>query len=438
MARRAVAVAYSGGRDSTALLHATIAAAEPLGLRVLALHVHHGLSAEADRWLTHGKALCARWARRGKPVEFVAHVLTARPIRGESVEAWARQARYRALKQMAVSRGVDLVLLAHHRRDQAETFLLQALRGGGAAALSAMPRQVRRDDVTWARPWLDVPRETIDAYVRRHRLGHVDDDSNDDPRFARNRLRAQVWPALIDAFADAEASIADAARWAQEASAALAEMAAIDLPVVSAGEALDVTAWRTLSPARQSNVLRAWLREKSGKAPAAKLVERLMKELRGQGAMRWPMPSAELLSYRGRLRYEAEVASGSPSHRPSRTSRRGSCTAMDLSSAGVHELAQWGGAFTVERVEAGGIALTMATRLELRARAPGDRFQAGPGRPPRSLKLQYQAAGVPTWQRSGPTACHDGALVYVPGLGIDARALAAPGEAQVSLVWRSS
>lgn len=336
---------------------------------------------------------------------------------------------------MAVGRGVDLVLLAHHRRDQAETFLLQALRGGGMAALSAMPRQVRRDGVCWARPWLDMPREVVEVYVRRHRLGHIDDDTNGDQRFARNRLRAQVWPALIDAFADAEASLADAARWAQEAAAALAELAAIDLPVVSVEEALDVAAWRALSPARQSNALRLWLRDRTGKAPPAKLVERLMKELRGQGAMRWPMPSGELRSYRGRLRYEAYGASRRPSPRPAPAGGSGRRTEVDLSKAGVHELAEWGGALVVERVLAGGVALGVAARLELRARAPGDRFQAGPGRPARSFKLQYQTAGVPAWQRDGPIVCHDGAPVYVPGLGIDARALAEPGEAQVSLVW---
>ncbi len=112
---------------------------------------------------------------------------------------------------MAIEGGVDLVLLGHHRRDQAETLLLQALRGGGVAALSAMPKSVRRDGVTWARPWLEQPREAIEAYLRRHRLRWIDDDSNDDDRFARNRLRRRVWPALADAFTDAEGALAAAA-----------------------------------------------------------------------------------------------------------------------------------------------------------------------------------------------------------------------------------
>ena len=437
MTARTVAVAYSGGRDSTALLHATLAAAEPLGLRVLALHVHHGLSVEADHWLAHGQAVCRRWARRGRPIEFVARILGSRPARGESIEAWARQARYRALREMALERGIDLVLLAHHRRDQAETFLVQALRGGGVAGLSAMPKQIRRDGVTWARPWLDVSRVAIDAYVRRHRLGHVEDDSNDDPRFARNRFRARVWPALIDAFPDVEASLADAARWAQQATAGLAELATIDLHAISVEDALDVTAWRALSSARQSNALRAWLRERSGKGAPASLVERLMIELRGQGALRWPMTGGTLRSYRGRLRYEAVVASHRPAPQLAAASGQGAIATADLSEAGVHEFVEWGGAFVVEPVASGGLALAVAARLVLRTRAAGDRFQAGPGRPPRGLKLQYQAAGVPAWQRVGPVVCHDGVTVFVPGLGIDARALAAPGAAQVTITWRT-
>ena len=431
-----VAVAFSGGRDSTALLHATLAAGEPLGLRVVALHVHHGLSEEADGWLAHGRALCLRWARRGRPVEFAATLLSDRPGPGESVEAWARQARYRALRRMAVAHGVDLVLLAHHRRDQAETFLLQALRGGGVAALSAMPSIVRRDGVTWARPWLEMPRETIDAYVRRHRLVHIEDDSNSDARFARNRLRLRVWPALDRAFPQAEAALADAARWAQEASAALAEWGAIDLAAVCDGAALDIARWRALSAARQSNLLRVWLRRASGRPAPASLIARLLREVPARASMHWPAPDGALRSYRGCLRYEPLMMTGADAE--SRSVPRdlpGSAT-FDLSRPGVHELDGWGGAIEVRRVASGGVAATLAARLELRARGPGDQFQAGAGRPARSLKLQFQAAGVPAWQRLGPVLCADGRTVFVPGLGLDARALATPGEAQVSLAWR--
>ena len=225
-----VGVAYSGGRDSTALLHATLAAKSPDdGTRVLALHVHHGLSPNADAWLTHCAAQCKRWSERGWLVEFHSHRLTGQPGPSESVEAWARQARYQALRMMALEHGISVVLLAHHQRDQAETLLLQALRGAGVAGLAGMPRSVERTGITWQRPWLDRPWREIEAYVRLHQLEHIVDDSNIDVRFARNRLRLQVWPSLINAFAQADAALADAATWAQEAVSALDELAELDL-----------------------------------------------------------------------------------------------------------------------------------------------------------------------------------------------------------------
>jgi tRNA(Ile)-lysidine synthase len=253
VAERCVAVAYSGGRDSTALLHATAAEAAAQGVRVLALHVHHGLSPHADAWLAHCEAQCRRWSRAGRPIEFIAHRVEGRPARGQSVEAWAREARYRALRAMALANGAEIVLLAHHQRDQAETFVLQALRGAGLAGLAGMPVSVQRDGITWQRPWLAKPRSEIDAYVRRHRLKHIDDDSNADPRFARNRLRLQVWPALSGAFAQADAALASSAAWAQQASAALDELAVLDLRQCATPQGLTIEPWLELSPARRSN-----------------------------------------------------------------------------------------------------------------------------------------------------------------------------------------
>ncbi|MBE0548863.1 MAG: tRNA lysidine(34) synthetase TilS, partial [Rubrivivax sp.] len=189
MAAPRVAVAASGGRDSTALLHCVVRRAAALGIEVVALHVHHGLMPAADTWLRQVRGQSRRWG-----AAFMCHRLDGSPPPGASVEAWARGERYRALAAMAREAGCGLVLLAHHRRDQAETWLLQALRGAGPAGLAAMPLQASRQGLVWARPWLDQARQAIDAYVRRHRLQFVDDASNADPRFARNRLRAAVWP----------------------------------------------------------------------------------------------------------------------------------------------------------------------------------------------------------------------------------------------------
>ena len=422
--RRRIAVAYSGGRDSTALLHATLAAAADHGVEAIALHVHHGLSPHADAWLAHCEAQCRRWARAGKPIEFVAERLANRPAKGESVEAWARQARYRVLREMALAHGTSIVLLAHHQRDQAETLLLQALRGAGMAGLSGMPRSVLRDRITWQRPWLDKSHTEIDAYVRRHRLKHIEDDSNADPRFARNRLRLQVWPALLGAFEHAEVSLAMAAGWAQQADAVLEEVAALDLAVVATDERLQVAAWLALSPARRSNALRAWLRRSHGVGAPASLIARLLDELPVQRSACWPLGHAELRLHRGMLRCAAvTIAPSQPE------------AGLSIRRAGAYPLPGWAGALRVERVRDGGVPLAWLAQLELRARSGGEQFQAGLGRPPRSLKKQYQDAGVPMWDRHGPLVYSGGQLVFVPSLGLDARVIGLPGQPLVTLRW---
>lgn len=419
-----VAVAYSGGRDSTALLHATLTATAPLGVSVLALHVHHGLNAGAEAWLSHCRRTCEDLSAAGHRIRFESRRLTGRPPRGASVEAWARAGRYAALAEMARRAGASLVLLAQHRRDQAETLLLQALRGAGVAGLAGMPRLVERDGLHWGRPWLDRPREVIEDYVQARRLAFVDDPSNADPRFARNRLRRDVWPALINAFPDAEANLAASAAWWGEAHAALAELAALDLAVVAPGEALEVDAWLGLSAARRGNALRAWLAGRFGAAPPASLVLRLQDELPTRRDARWPAPGGVLGVHRGRLAYvRPTIAAVPPPHR------------LVIARAGRYTVGPWAGRLEVARVQEGGVSFDRLAQIELRPRQGAEQFQSGPGRPPRSLKKQFQDAGIPAWQRDGPLVFSGDRLIFVPGLGLDARALAAPGEAQAQLRW---
>lgn len=427
-----VAVAYSGGRDSTALLHATCVAARELGLNVLALHVHHGLSPHADAWLAHGEQQVQRWHAAGYPVSWVAVRLSGRPARGQSTEAWARDARYASLTAMAQAHGASLVLLAHHQRDQAETWLLQALRGGGWAGLSAMPRLVQRDGVTWLRPWLHTAEAHIAAYVRAHALSHIEDESNLDPRFDRNRLRQVVWPVLRSAFVQADAALAQSSLWAQEGAEALAELAATDLLACcdADGAALRMTAWWQLSPARRSNALRAWLMARCGQAAPASLTQRLMRELQPGATASWPCAAGELRLYRGRLRWLSAtqgVAAVAVCRAPE--------TSLSIRRAGRYRLPGWGGTLVAQRVVSGGVSLAWLGLLQLHARTGGEQFQAGSARPARSLKKQFQAAGVPPWDREGPLVSSGGQLLYVPGLGIDARAVAWPGQPQLSLLW---
>ncbi len=427
MSKSCLAVAYSGGRDSSALLHATLAAAAPLGLCVVALHVHHGLNADADAWLAHCAAQCRRWATRGHTITFDHRRLASSPQRGESVEAWARRERYAALREMAAAHRARVVLLAHHRRDQAETLLLQALRGAGVAGLAAMPRVVEREGITWARPWLDVDPARIDAYVRRYRLRHIEDGSNADPRFARNRLRLQVWPTLIAAFPDAPSALVASAGWAQEARACADALAEIDIATIADEGGLDLAAWAALAPERRSNALRYWLRLLMGASATTASVQRLLHELPASPApARWPLGDFELRRYRGRLTCRDVANTAAPTPR---------ATTLAITGAGRYCLEGWGGSLRVRRVTHAGIALGALGQARLLERSGGEQFQAAPDRPARSLKKQFQARGKPQWERQGPLIYAGEKLVFVPGLGIDARALAAPGQAQVGLEW---
>lgn len=440
-----VAVAASGGRDSTALLHATVRAAAHCGAQVVALHVHHGLNPAADDWQGHVLRQCARWARSGLPVRGLSRRLNGAPGPGDSVEAWARQGRYRALAEMAGEAGATLVLLAHHRRDQAETLLLQALRGGGPAGLAAMPRESIRDGITWCRPWLDQPGEAIAAYVARHRLSHIDDDSNADTRFDRNRLRHEVWPALLRAFPQAEATLAQAARQSRRAADLIDEVGESDLQAVQRptepGEGagpLDLQAWLALSMARRAGVLRAWLVQATGEAVRDRGLERLLAELPAAGASaRWPWSARhELRLYRGCLRVAALPAfltAALPAVSPSAVS----ATSIQplWPEAGGIDLPAWGGRLAWQPAEQGGVPSALLARAQVRGRRPGDQFQFEPRSTPRSLKKQYQARAVPAWQREGPVLAAGDQIVFVPGLGVDARAWAEMGEPQWLVRW---
>jgi tRNA(Ile)-lysidine synthase len=425
-----VAVATSGGRDSTALLHATARAARAQGLRVVALHVHHGLLSVADAWVEHLQRQCLEWNAQGLPVELRWCRLQGRPARGESVEAWARKGRYRALTRMAHEAGAGLVLLAHHRRDQAETFLLQALRGGGAAGLASMPRQVLRDGLWWVRPWLQQSREAIEAYVQAHGLAFVEDPSNEDHGFARNRLRHQVMPALSAAFPDAEASLAAATRQAQQARECLSALADMDLGRVAQGDQLCLAELAKLSPARQMNLLRHWLWQCCGRGPSEALLQRLVLELPGEPPASWQAGEHVLHRYRGLLRCEpaGQGAMAVQQAPPPAVS-------VSLSSPGRYRIPGWSGWLELRPVPQGGIAAHRLQGCEARARLGGEQFQAKPAGIPRSLKKQYQAEGVPAWRRGGPLLWLGEDLLFVPGLGIDARQWAPSGELQWALEW---
>jgi len=432
-----------------ALLHATWRAARDLAgqgapvLPVHALHVHHGLSRFADDWRDHCARQCERWRAEGADLHFHVRHLGLQPQAGESVEALAREGRYRALAEMAREAGCRVVLLAHHRDDQAETFLLQALRGAGSAGLAAMPRAIERDGLRWLRPWLARPRAEIEAYVAAHRIAHVEDDSNADPRHARNRLRLQVMPALREAFPQAPQALADAAARAQDAAECLDALAALDLEAVRDpdGRALQTGPLAALSPARRRNLLRCWLAGQ-GLAVRASLLERLAEELprAGSGAV-WPLQADRALRlHRGLLvsdtHVEPAAVDGSRPPPPDEVALAPLLPSQPpVGQTMALTLPGWTGRLHLEPVAQGGLAWADLVALVARPRRGGERFQSHAAGVPRALKKQFQAAAVPAWQRDAPLLWRGERLVFAPGLGMDAREQALAGVPQYRLRW---
>ncbi|MCB1982759.1 MAG: tRNA lysidine(34) synthetase TilS, partial [Rhodoferax sp.] len=244
------------------MLHCTARAARALGLQVHALHVHHGLQPDADAWTRRLAAQCRRWARGGLPVTLHVQRLAGAPAAGDSVEAWARRERYAALAAMARAAGCDTVLLAQHRRDQAETVLLQLLRGAGPHGLAAMPTTSRLGPGWLLRPLLEVDRSELLDYALEHGLHWIEDVSNADTRFDRNYLRQRILPLLRERWPAVGRNLARSARWCAETADWLDADADADLARVAAQrpDALHIPALRELGEPRQRNALRRWLR----------------------------------------------------------------------------------------------------------------------------------------------------------------------------------
>ncbi len=264
--RLPVAVALSGGADSTALL---VLAVRAFPGRVRALHVHHGLQAAADAFQRHCESLCERLQ---VPLEVLR--VDARHQAGDSPEDAARRARYGALAQAA---GPSTVWLGHHADDQAETLLLALSRGAGLPGLAAMPARFERGGAVFERPLLAVPGPVIRQWLRDEGVAWVEDPTNTDTAYTRNRIRHALLPALEAAFPQFRDTFARSARHAAQAQGLLAQVAGEDLAAMGGEPALP--ALQQLTPERQANLLRHWLRTAHQAAPSAAQLEELLAQV---------------------------------------------------------------------------------------------------------------------------------------------------------------
>jgi len=265
------AVALSGGADSTALL---IACAQRWPGQVRAVHVHHGLQSAADDFERFCRQLC-----EGLQVPLSVQRVDAHPVPGQSPEDAARQARYRALAE-AVQREwpqVRDVALAQHADDQVETLLIALSRGSGLPGLSGMPDRWQRLGLQWHRPWLQVPGSRLREWLRARGQAWVDDPTNTDEQFTRNRIRARVLPALDVALPGFRDTFARSMRHIAEAQQLLDELAQQDLMQVGVPPAL--AALQALPAARQALVLRWWLRQAHATTPSTAQLRELQAQI---------------------------------------------------------------------------------------------------------------------------------------------------------------
>ena len=411
-------VGLSGGLDSSVLLHllAHHAPARASGLR--AVHVHHGLHARADAWADH----CAAWCARLGVELTVVRASVARDA-GRGLEAAAREARYAAFT--ATLADGDVLALGHHRDDQAETFLLRALRASGPAGLGAMRRWRTIGGARLWRPLLDTARVDLRAYAEAHDLAWIEDPSNIDAAFDRNFLRERVLPLLRERWPHADAAFARSAGLLADADALLADGDAIALAHVVTADPACVSAseLRRLPPERRARVLRRWIAGLRLPPLPGHGVERIDEDLlpaRADARARFVWQGVVVTRWRDLLHAGRQRAPLDPDWR------------MD-----------WDGRRPATLPDGGSLQLIGADALPapgvLHARCGGERLSLPGRRHSHALKHVLQDLGVPPWQRaqlpllSSPS----GELLAAGDLAYSAPFDAWLRERGARLIWRS-
>jgi len=387
-------VAYSGGMDSTVLLHALAALPQVRERGLAALHIDHGLHAASAEWAAH----CSRTARAlGVPCEIVRVTV---PREGLGLEASARDARRAALGERLPPGGV--LALAHHADDQSETVLLKLLRGAGPEGLGGM-RELREFAGGWLwRPLLELPRSALLAYAQAHRLEWIEDPSNADSALARNFLRGEVlprlrrhWPRLDDALHHAARHARAAADFIDaQAAEALAQVQGLD-PAT-----LHWAPWLALPDALRDPVLRRWLRELGLAEPTHLVLAELERQLREADAERVPCiayTGVELRRHR-ELLYARRAVADPPADWEAAWDGR------------MLELPAHCGTLQLQPTPADG-------NFQVRFRRGGETLKPLGSPHTRELRDLFQGAGIPPWERGRlPLIYRDQQLVAVADL----------------------
>jgi tRNA(Ile)-lysidine synthase len=406
-----IAVALSGGLDSVVLLD-TVCKAQVFQSQkieqIWVFHIHHGLQKPADGWLEFCEKLTAQYQKKKYPVIFDFRLLHLDQSVDGNIEARARAGRYEALADLCVEHQVEDLLLAHHQNDQAETVLLQLLRGAGVAGLSAMPseRMITADQnqVTIWRPLLGESREALEAYAKTNRLKWIEDPSNQSTRYRRNAIRKDIIPRLGKIQPEAIANLARSAQLLGDAQVLLDRLAEMDGKTILNQDHLKLQPLLELQKqdlAAANNVLRYWLKQQNLAMPSQERLQSWWSDLQTVGAnaqLKWLHDDHEITLWRGQL--------STVKKQEQHTSGRWIFKLLPVRSKTLGLSLEW-----VNQAKASGA-------IEEKERSGAERLQLKPKTPRKTLKNLFQENAIPPWQRQAPLLFIDGELIAVAGLGV--------------------
>jgi tRNA(Ile)-lysidine synthase len=377
-------VAFSGGLDSAVLLHALRQIQEGLAIPMVAVHVQHDLHADAGEWESHCKKVASVLN-----VDYMSIAVEVDRKSGQGLEASARTARYQALKQ--IMKPGDWLLSAHHQDDQAETLLLNLLRGSGMAGLAGIGAIQEFGPAHLVRPLLDVPREDLQAYANSHDLTWLDDPSNADTQFDRNYLRHSIIPMLKERWPAASAKLARSAALASEASALLDHLADDDLRTLGQPQRIEIAALAALPDDRQRNVLRRALKLSGLSSAPTTALRQIIDELipakpDAEPLVRWT--GSEVRRYRDFLYLLPELP-----QEPTSGDYKLSADANEADLAGLGHL-------SLHNSGTNGIKdSVIETGLEIRFRVGGEEIRPTGHDCTHKLKKLLQQKGIVPWMR---------------------------------------
>jgi tRNA(Ile)-lysidine synthase len=418
-------VAYSGGLDSTVLLHALHAVSKLSdGIILRAVHINHGWHVDAHQWAEHCAAVC-----HDLEIACQVQTLSGVEVGGEGREAAARRARYQVFEDSLMPD--EVLFTAHHQDDQVETVMLRLLRGAGPKGIGSIAERGRFGGGWLVRPLLGFGRQDLERYARDAKLTWIDDPSNADTTLDRNYLRHTVLPALRRRWPGMGETLGRAARLSAEAAGLLEVLAESDRREIMPGDTVDVAMLGKLSADRQRNALRHILAGRGLSVPSESVLHTGLQQLTTAATDRQPLmswPGGQIRRYRGHLYFLADDPQSATCSLPDEYAWDGR-QALEMGAVR--------GRLRFERAAAGGLMLRETGEpMTVRFRRGGERIREPGHAHHKTLKKLFQAGGILPWMRGQMPLLYRGDnLMAVADRWFAAEALAGPGENGVRLVW---